>query len=517
MFSPFFACAAWAGSLVDTPVRTGATASADAALVIGIEDYAFLPDVPYATRDAQVMRDAFLYTLGVPPDRVKMLTQEASKERISRALQDTVALAESGGTVWVYFAGHGAASPATGARVWLGVDTMADVDSFQARAVALDELAATVRDAGRHAVLLTDACYTGRGRDGGELVSGARFAVPTYTRTPADTHVVEWSAASENEWSLPLDAERHGAFTWAVAGALRGWADGQVDGTPDGVITLTEANLFVEEALRLRGLDAQHPRLSAADGNVVLVRAPGRLEARPAELASPVAPPTGPAPAAVGPVATLPSADELARAQVLLDTATAQLGHTTLRVQGPTGGSPGTATAPPPTEDFVGPVPPVVSPCSRDQGAKLGGGWSATDRMAVYKCPKATVFVVKRGPSVPSLEAALQELLGSRTPERCEKGVSCVRPFMVGKHRYDPFDASTWQRGSLPSDVAGTTPWVAVKYEHLLLPIQHLPWTTAAQDPRTGELVGCHGTSTKDQETCVQTIAAFLIARSQLP
>ena len=40
---------------VDVPLRSGASSPRDAAVVIGIEDYAFLPDVPHAASDANAL------------------------------------------------------------------------------------------------------------------------------------------------------------------------------------------------------------------------------------------------------------------------------------------------------------------------------------------------------------------------------------------------------------------------------------------------------------------------------
>ena len=39
------------------PARTGQRADTDAAVVVGVEDYAYLPDVAYARGDAQVLDD----------------------------------------------------------------------------------------------------------------------------------------------------------------------------------------------------------------------------------------------------------------------------------------------------------------------------------------------------------------------------------------------------------------------------------------------------------------------------
>ena len=43
-----------------------------------------------------------------------------------------------------------------------------------------------------------------------------------------------------------LESLEHGFFTWLVVGALRGWADGEVDGRRDGAVNAVEAGLFVE-------------------------------------------------------------------------------------------------------------------------------------------------------------------------------------------------------------------------------------------------------------------------------
>lgn len=67
-----FASAVAGVPVLEEPLRTGAKAPDDAAVVVGIEDYAFLPDVPFATRDAAVVYDRLLYTVGVASDRVAL-------------------------------------------------------------------------------------------------------------------------------------------------------------------------------------------------------------------------------------------------------------------------------------------------------------------------------------------------------------------------------------------------------------------------------------------------------------
>lgn len=248
---------------IDEPLRTGARADRDTAVVVGVEDYFKLPDVPYAARDARAFESWLVYTRGVPADRVTLLADAPNREQILEAVERAAAVTPADGILWLYFAGHGAAAPDDGQRLLLGADAQPDLASFKARAVATEELTRLAARGGAQVVMVTDACYTGRGRAGQELISGKRFTAPV-RRTPAPK-VIEWSAASDNQWSGPLDAVQHGAFTYLLVGALRGWADGERDGKRDGAVTLEEAQLYLEASLRTLQLHDQRPALQAAD------------------------------------------------------------------------------------------------------------------------------------------------------------------------------------------------------------------------------------------------------------
>ncbi len=279
---------------IDTPLKTGATAPDDAAVVVGLDSYYELPDVPFADRDAQAFADYLLYTRGVPSDRIARVAK-ANREKLLAAVQGAAEQAGSEGTVWVYFAGHGGASPDTGERMLMGIDVQPDLATFAARSIAVQEVRDAATAAGSRAVLVLDTCYTGKGRSGAELLPGKRFAVPSYA---ADTgpEVVEWSAASANQLSGPLEGAQHGAFTYAVLGALRGWADGQLDDVRDGQVTAEEAKLYVEQALRSVGVRDQVPVLTAEGSREWVLAAHPKSEARPA-LSPPQPAPSAPEPA----------------------------------------------------------------------------------------------------------------------------------------------------------------------------------------------------------------------------
>ena len=254
---------------IDAPLRTGAT-TPGAAVIVGIEDYAFLPDVPFANRDADTMANVITYTMGIAPERVTHL-RTANREQLLSAMQNAQAAA-AGGPVYVYFAGHGATAP-DGALMLVGDDAKAEAAVFTARSVRVPDL---LLAAGPRAKLFLDTCYAGVGRGGDPLIPGARLALPVYVMPPAAEQTV-WTAAAPTEVSLPYQPAKHGLFTYFLAGGMRGWADGELDGAPDGSVTEEEAWAFVQRALK--GVEAtQSPQRQGASGGVLST---GRLEAAP--------------------------------------------------------------------------------------------------------------------------------------------------------------------------------------------------------------------------------------------
>lgn len=245
---------------VDEPADIGDRHPSDAAVVVGIEDYFALPDVPYAEHDATAVYRYLLRTRGIPADRIRWLPSGANREQILAAVDEVGRKVGRGGTAWLYFAGHGATDPETGDRLLLGVDAQSDPTAFAPRGLRLSEAREALRSGGGSAALWIDACYTGAGRDGQPLTTGTRFAVPAYATTPA-AGTIEWSAAGPGELANPLHGPQHGAFTYLALGALRGWADGATGDARDGVVTPEEANAYVLSGLGALQLNEQHPQL----------------------------------------------------------------------------------------------------------------------------------------------------------------------------------------------------------------------------------------------------------------
>ena len=263
---------------IDDPLRTGMQAAGDYGVVIGIESYPFLTgmNVAYAYRDAEAFETFLIYTLGVPPDRVDLL-RGGSRGQIEAALRDAGSATGPDDTVWVYFTGHGAASAADDERLLLGDTVKQDAKLFESGGVRLDTAQELAGTGGARVVLVVDACYTGVGREGQALAPGAKYVPHSAVRVQRGATV--WSAASENDVAGPYEPSGHSAFTYFAVGALRGWADGEIDDARDGRITAAEANQYVARALRTVGIRSQTPSLHGGDDEV-LVRAE-RMEEGP--------------------------------------------------------------------------------------------------------------------------------------------------------------------------------------------------------------------------------------------
>lgn len=251
--------------LVATPARTGATSPQDAAVVVGVEDYADLQDVPFAARDAEAFRSFLVYTRGLPQDAVQTLVssdghRQVSQERLHGALQAAAARGAQG-TVWVFYSGHGVADPKDPSeRILLGDDAKPDPDSMIARGIRVSEVRRLASARGARVILVIDACYTGAARDGSALVPGSHWALPV---APASSSIpgLEWDAAGPDQLSNPLPAVGQGAFSYFATGALRGWADGELSGVRDGQVTAQEAQAYVVRMVTAAGLSTQAPML----------------------------------------------------------------------------------------------------------------------------------------------------------------------------------------------------------------------------------------------------------------
>ncbi len=186
------------------------------ALICGNENYGRhglgLQEVKYAKRDARAFREYARIFFGIPEDNIIYLEDAtaglmfSSVERLSLFLRT----APPGAEVYYYFSGHGLQMPASGSFIPAALDddpqNLNPANSFIA---IMEKLS---RGGLVRVIAFTDACFSGRTRDGngGLAVRGVR-----YEKVPGTLsgNVIHFGGAGSQEYAFAWEEKGHGLFT----------------------------------------------------------------------------------------------------------------------------------------------------------------------------------------------------------------------------------------------------------------------------------------------------------------
>ncbi len=244
----------------------------DAAVVVGVENYAFVAKVPGARRNAQDWQAYLTGTLRVPAEKVTLLRDnEATLEKLRKYAAKAAAEVSPGGTLWFVFIGHGAPSKDGKDGLLIGADAQQDADDLYARSLSRAELLKSLaKGAQSKTVVLIDACFSGRSPSGEALVAGLQpLIVMRDAPFGGGGRLVLMTAAKSDQFAgaLPRSAAMRPAFSYLALGALRGWA-----ADSHGTVTAGAVVDYARKALGLAHDRTQTPELSAGNAATVLVR-----------------------------------------------------------------------------------------------------------------------------------------------------------------------------------------------------------------------------------------------------
>ena len=232
----------------------------DAALIVGVENYASLEHVPGALQNAQDWQAYLTKTLKVPSDRVDLLLDDkATLEMMRQSAILRAADAKPGGTLWLVFIGRGAVSKDAQDGLLVGFDAEPRAYSIYARSLAVNELLGLLAEGKQSkTVALLDASFSSRTASGQSLVSDLQ---------PMDNRTILLSAAKPDQSAGPLpdSGKARPAFSYLALGALRGWAAEE-----DGKVTARGLVDFAAKALKLAKDRTQTPELAGEQGGAVL-------------------------------------------------------------------------------------------------------------------------------------------------------------------------------------------------------------------------------------------------------
>ncbi len=233
-------------SLTQVPPPVANPALRDAAIVIAIEDYQSVDDIPGARANAADWVKFLTKTQGVPETNTQLLWNvEATREEILDDTRRAVEQVSPGGRLWFVFIGHGAPNRA-GDDAWLiGADVRPTPDSVAQRSVAQSELLAILEGKeGVTPIVVLDACFNGKTSTGTRVME-AGLQDLVFVDLKAGSKAIVLSASKKDEYAGSLPGLSRPAFSYLLLGAMRGWGDTNKDGS----ITVQEAMTYSRDAL----------------------------------------------------------------------------------------------------------------------------------------------------------------------------------------------------------------------------------------------------------------------------
>ena len=226
-------------TLVDyNAVRDAATMKVWA-VIVGISSYDHMPTLKYTDDDAYRMY-AFLKSPeggALADDQIRILIDEdATREKILYAMQETFAKAGENDLVFVYFSGHGLR----------GAFLPIDYDGYHNKLEHEEIRSILDSSKARYKLCIADACHSGSllAMKSGEIRNVLADYYKTLAHAKPGTALI--MSSKSDETSLESSGLRQGVFTHFLIRGLKGEAD--ADGNK--IVTIKELFNFVNDNVR---------------------------------------------------------------------------------------------------------------------------------------------------------------------------------------------------------------------------------------------------------------------------
>lgn len=188
-------------------------------LIIANEEYQFVDNVNYATRDGEIFKEYCIKTLGVPERQVRYCPN-ASYGVISGGVDWLKYALDNfeGSKGIVYYCGHGIPDEKTSAAYIIPVDGKGTNTTTCYSLNTLYKTLAATKAAS--VTYFMDACFTGANKEGSMLVAARGVAREPKKETLGGKTVV-FSASSGDETAMTYEEKHHGLFTYYLLKKLQ--------------------------------------------------------------------------------------------------------------------------------------------------------------------------------------------------------------------------------------------------------------------------------------------------------
>ena len=206
--------------------------------------------------------------LGIPTNRIKTLVNDGADESgMLLAVKEWLSRASKQGKsdVYVFFAGHGLASP-DGKKMYL-LPYDGSPRLLEKTAILRDELFSDIAAANpRSVTVFLDTCYSGETRGKEMLIAGRPTGIRVLEQSVPDNFTL-MTAAAGDQIANPLKEAKHGMFSYFLMKGMEGLADSN----QDNKITAGELHQYVKAKVVQQSSGSQTPDL-LGDANRVLVQ-----------------------------------------------------------------------------------------------------------------------------------------------------------------------------------------------------------------------------------------------------
>jgi hypothetical protein len=236
------------------------------AIVIGIEQYRQkLPKADFAAQDAKTMTEYLTKVMGYPEENVvTLLNDRALKSDMEKYFEKWLSNnVEKGGTVFIYYSGHGAPNPKTGDAYIVPYD--GDPSFIDQTGYSLKRLYESLgKLPTKEIVVALDSCFSGAGGRS-VLAKGARPLVMNLESSSVPSQMVVFSAASGDQISSTYEEKGHGLFTYFMLKGIKGEGDTNGDGKIETGELFDYIKPQVERIARKTYNNEQSPQLIAPE------------------------------------------------------------------------------------------------------------------------------------------------------------------------------------------------------------------------------------------------------------
>lgn len=205
------------------------------AIVIGIEKYrGQIPPADYAARDARIVAKYLTKSMGFLDENVMvLLDQSASRADFEKYFEAWLPNnLEKGGSIFIYYSGHGAPNPTTGAAYLVPYD--GDATFLEKTGYSLKRLYAQLdKLPAKDITVVLDSCFSGAGGRS-ILAEGARpMVLSAENALVGSGKTVVLAASSGAQISSTYKDKGHGLLTYYFLKGLQGEGDLNRDGVID--------------------------------------------------------------------------------------------------------------------------------------------------------------------------------------------------------------------------------------------------------------------------------------------